>query len=547
MLRKILILGFAPIIVCAQEAKEISSSIDKVVVYFTGSNIVRNASLDIKPGINEFKLVGLSQNLQPNSIQFQLSDQCSILSMTTAKNYLSVKKSGIKVEALEDSLEVLTWDLKKYNMEATAFQTEKSLLTNNVSRVGTNNMVSATELSNATNFYRLKIQEIDEKILKNERTVLRLNKVKERLAQQITSLKGEGQKYCSEIHLTIKSDKVLKENLEFSYYEPSSSWNPKYDIRKQSKSKSLRLDYKAAIVNNSHEAWDKVHLVLSTADPSRDNTKPNLEVWGLNFNYSGKGKVRRYSSSGSEGLLEKSEMKLNTIVSYADAYKPQDNTETIEISEFATDFVIKEAYTVPDNGFPIVADVKQHIIDSVSYYYYTVPKLRKDAFIIARIVDWADYNLLDGEASVYLDNKYVGKTPIETATANDTLELTLGIDEKVVVNKVKKVDHNAQKMIGLNRKESFEYQIMVRNNNSFPIEIEVVDQVPVAQESEIEVDVKQISGAEHDLVSGKLKWKLKITPNDSKKLDIGFSVKYPRGKAVVIRPSRSVACPKMLY
>lgn len=109
---------------------------------------------------------------------------------------------------------------------------------------------------------------------------------------------------------------------------------------------------------------------------------------------------------------------------------------------------------------------------------------------------------------------------------------------------MKKVDHNAQKMIGLNRKESFENQIMVRNNNNFPIEIEVVDQVPVAQESEIEVDVKQISGAEHDLVSGKLKWKLNITPNDSKKLVIGFSVKYPRNKAVVIRPSRKLASPR---
>jgi hypothetical protein len=32
--------------------------------------------------------------------------------------------------------------------------------------------------------------------------------------------------------------------------------------------------------------------------------------------------------------------------------------------------------------------------------------------------------------------------------------------EKVVLNKVMKIDYSAQKMIGLNGKESFKYQIM---------------------------------------------------------------------------------------
>lgn len=544
MLKKTLFLLITPLLTYAQDHKELHSNINKVIVYFRGSCIVRNTTLDISPGLNHFKLIGLSQNLQPNSIQFQLSDACSIMSMTTTKNYLSAPKSSQKIEAWEDSVNMLTWDLKKYALEATALQTEKSLLVSNVTRIGSTNSLSVVDLTAATAFYRNKIQEIDEKILKNERTVDRLTTSKQKLSQQVTALKGQGQKYGSEISLTIKSDKAFRETLEFSYYEPNSSWNPKYDIRKQSKSKSLRLDYKAAIVNNSYEAWDKVNLILSTADPSRDNTKPVLEVWGLNYNQYAKGNARRYYSSGNEGRLNTLQMKKEANVVY-DAYKASvDQIETIDISEFATDFVIKDAYTIPDNGLPVVADVKQHIIDSVSYSYYVVPKVRKDAFIIAHVLDWADYNILDGEASVYLDNKYVGKTPIETSTANDTLELTLGIDEKVVVNKVKKKDHNAQKMIGLNRKESFEYQIMVRNNNAFPIDIEVVDQVPVAQESDIEVDVKEISKAEHDLPSGKLKWKLNIKPNDSQKLDIHFSVKFPRNKTVIIRPSRNVVSPK---
>ncbi|HTF81672.1 MAG TPA: DUF4140 domain-containing protein, partial [Cytophagales bacterium] len=102
MQKKTLIISLIPIITWGQEIRETPSTIQKVIVYFRGASIVRSANLDIKPGINQYKLVGLSQSLQPNSIQLQLSESCNIMSMTTSQNYMELKKPNGKLEAVDD-------------------------------------------------------------------------------------------------------------------------------------------------------------------------------------------------------------------------------------------------------------------------------------------------------------------------------------------------------------------------------------------------------------------------------------------------------------
>ena len=89
--------------------------------------------------------------------------------------------------------------------------------------------------------------------------------------------------------------------------------------------------------------------------------------------------------------------------------------------------------------------------------------------------------------------------------------------------------------------------ISIRNTYSKEIDIEIIDQVPISQEGDIIVDIQNISGAERDEQSGRLKWKMKIAPSATKKLITAFSVKYPKNKQVRIRKSRQVACPARFW
>ena len=88
------------------------------------------------------------------------------------------------------------------------------------------------------------------------------------------------------------------------------------------------------------------------------------------------------------------------------------------------------------------------------YQYYCVPKIDKDAFLIANIVDWEKYNLLEGEANVFFEDTYVGKTLMDVRYASDTLEISLGRDKKVSVNREKIKDFTNKQFIGNNKEET---------------------------------------------------------------------------------------------
>ena len=78
------------------------------------------------------------------------------------------------------------------------------------------------------------------------------------------------------------------------------------------------------------------------------------------------------------------------------------------------------------------------------------------------------------------------------------------------------------------------------------VNIDVIDQIPISKESDIEVTVEDISGAELDELSGKLLWKKQLIPSKTEKLSIAFTVKYPKKKKIKYKRNR-VAAPKQFW
>ena len=168
-----------------------------------------------------------------------------------------------------------------------------------------------------------------------------------------------------------------------------------------------------------------------------------------------------------------------------------------------------------------------------------MPKLEKDAFLLARITNWQDLNLIEGTANIYFGGTVVGQSFITTRNVSDTLDISLGRDNKVMVTRTKLKDFSSVKYMGSKRKETHAYRMVVKNNRKVPIDIEVYDQLPVSQDSEIEVSSEEISEAKKHDLTGELKWVHKVEVGKSKIFDLRFSVKYPKNKPISIGKSKS--------
>ncbi len=95
------------------------------------------------------------------------------------------------------------------------------------------------------------------------------------------------------------------------------------------------------------------------------------------------GRVAGVNVSGNTGIIESS---INETVVI-------ENQTTVEIE-------VEQPYSIKSDGEKLLVDLKKYQIDAL-YEYYAVPKLDKDAFLVARIINWGQYNLLEGEANLY--------------------------------------------------------------------------------------------------------------------------------------------------
>ncbi|HMJ46502.1 MAG TPA: DUF4139 domain-containing protein [Ferruginibacter sp.] len=204
---------------------------------------------------------------------------------------------------------------------------------------------------------------------------------------------------------------------------------------------------------------------------------------------------------------------------------------TISDSELDISYDIDLPYDVPTNGKQQIATLKEISVPA-TYKYYSVPKLDKDAFLLAEVPNWQKLNLLSGEANIIFEGTYIGKSFIDPANTSDTLNLTLGTDKRVVIKKEKMIDYSSVKFLGSNKLQTLTYDLTIKNNKKEPVRIIIKDQFPISTNKDIEVELLQSSNGIVNSEIGVVTWILTIEPGQHKKQRISYSVKYPKGKQV---------------
>jgi hypothetical protein len=74
----------------------------------------------------------------------------------------------------------------------------------------------------------------------------------------------------------------------------------------------------------------------------------------------------------------------------------------------------------------------------------------------------------------------VGKTLLDVRYASDTMEISLGRDKQVSVSREKTQDYTESQMLGSKKEEFRTWKTTVKNNKSQPVNMIILDQVPVS-------------------------------------------------------------------
>ena len=196
-----------------------------------------------------------------------------------------------------------------------------------------------------------------------------------------------------------------------------------------------------------------------------------------------------------------------------------------------TEFVIKKAYSIATDNDITAIEINTFKLPA-SYEYFAAPIINENVFLTASFTNWEKHQLLPGEANIYFEGTYAGKTVLDPYTTKKEMILSLGIDHNITVNRKQERNFKSKSFTGSNRLLNRTYNLEVKNNKSIPIYLKLMDRIPKSENKEIKVSNLALNNAVHDAKKGLLTWKLKLDPKDQQKESFSFEVKYPKGRYI---------------
>ncbi|MEY4876185.1 MAG: hypothetical protein RL708_1334 [Bacteroidota bacterium] len=530
------------------------SKLDEVTVFFNGAMLTHSAQIKLAEGTTKLLVSNISSSIDEKYIHLFASNNVKILSVEVKHNYLTLNHDSQNPTSisLKDSIKKIQHQISISNYSIIDYENDKRILDDNERLNNKANAISLIDLEKLMNFASDKRIQLNQKIVMERENLDLLQQKLIRYQNELNEIKNNSEKLNCELMINLQTNSIATTDLKISYLTHNAGWQPNYDLLVDEISKPITLKYKAKVFNNTDLNWEKIKLTLSTSNPFESSDKPNLNTWYLNYrsntseyntwNNSQAIAIQQKQNSDYDGINKSESMKMerkNNINSTPISYSQ------ITVPELAMNYSITDKYSIPSDSKPYDVDILTNELKA-DYEYFSVPKLDNDAFLIARISDWEELNLADGPANIFFKNNYVGKSSVNVSSTTDTLLISLGKDNKIVSTRKVLKEFSSKNVMSSMMSESSTFEIVVKNNNKDAVTVELQDQIPVSQSSDIEVIVKNISEATKDDNTGIVDWKLKLAPGETKKLIMEYVVKHPKNKALPrLETQRRVTyCPR---
>jgi len=530
MVRKIVLMLLAA---GALGAAELESRIVRVTVYPGAALVEREADLNLKAGANTFTLAGLPAVLVDESVHARLISGrgLAIEEIKVERWFLSRADQGEarKVETaildLERQIMLLEGELKSL---AAKEKFVHSIQATNPAGQASAFRPDAAAWNTTLTYLGSQLNKLYEEMTTLELKRRELKEEKEALEKQLAELQSAKPREDKSIELTLRADAGGTGKLTVTYLVSDVTWWPGYEIRALPGEGRMELLYTGQVRQKSGEEWSDVELSLSTSQPARSATVPELWPWDLRLWQPSRVAMQKAGGREDNAVLAASFDKAEEMMA-PEAPAGIDSRSTSIL------FAIPGLRTIASGEEPARVVIARSSY-AAAMSYITIPKLSAFVYLQGKIVNEGLAPLLAGQAMVYVDGDYVGKTAIKPLAPGESADLSLGIDEGLKVKRelVKKYERN-KGTLSKKQEMEYDYRIVIENFKKQAVKVKVVDQLPRPLQEEIELgDVKLSPPPEEwDKDKQQVSWTLEIKPGGKSELLLHFTVSSPRSARVI--------------
>jgi uncharacterized protein (TIGR02231 family) len=321
-----------------------------------------------------------------------------------------------------------------------------------------------------------------------------------------------------------------------TYSVRGARWIPLYDARLETGAKgakpSLELIRRAEVAQATGEDWDNVALTLSTVHTSKGGSAPELKPL-----------LAHYREPPPPPAAMQS-FQRDAAAPIAPSARAKTEAQEQEAAFDASGFQV--VFRVPGR----VSIVAQQTAKSFRLATATiapeltvraVPALDQSAFLEASFKNADEAPLLPGRIAIYRDGLFVGRSSMALTPKDEQVRLGFGADDQIKVTRtlVRKLTGSAG-LIGSSKIEEREFKTAVRNGHGFPIKVSIEDQIPVSEADDIAVEMlpSTTTPTARDLHNkrGVLEWAFEAAPGEAREIKLGWRVRWPKDKNMVLSP-----------
>jgi uncharacterized protein (TIGR02231 family) len=345
---------------------------------------------------------------------------------------------------------------------------------------------------------------------------------------------------------------ALDADLTIRYQVRAASWTPFYDARlstgTREQAPKLQLIRRASIQQRTGESWDDVQLALSTARPGAGSAAPILNPMTVDYAPDAPPRAQAQQPMGYGGGLmdreanEPADGRINNFAKAAGEKNRMEETPVDEISTRVEAQSFQAVYTIAGRVVvPATGEMKRVQIDDMALDAVltarTVPKAEQKAYLYAKLTMARGTPVLPGTVSLFRDATFVGNGQLPLLAPGEEHELGFGVDDMIRVRHAVVEDKRGETgLIATSKTDVRNYRITVKNLHERPIQLRVLDQIPVAQNDAIKIELQSRSAPTRRDVEDKrgvLAWDMTLTPDEEKAVEFGYRVSWPGAKRVI--------------
>lgn len=500
--------------------KEVRTQPSDVMVFLKSAKVTEVAQVNLVQGKNIIKVIGLPNSVDDNSYQVGLSNQGLLLSVIPSTNFLKSNEYTNEEQKLLDKKKNLKTDQKFLQAEINTLNGELKLIEQN-QKIGNNESGwSAEELAKLASYYAERTLEIRQMLVRKSIDLEAIDNKLMDVERQIKESVKDKNVNRKELLLEIESSKASTSTLKITYITNAAGWQPFYDIRAKSTKEPIDIVTKGKIYQNTGKDWENVNLSVSTYLPRSNQNRPVLNPFYVRESVdnvlSGQVSGRNLKSFSNSLVLRDDSVALDEVV-----------VTQVLSQQLNVLYAVNGRQNVSTNisGQTFILDRQSA---EAEYVHHSVPKLTEDVFLLANIKNWQSLNLLLTEANIYFQDNYLGKTTINPNTTLSEFPISLGVDERIVVNRRLLDNLRSTKLLSSKKVDNYSYEIKVRNNSRETIKLEILDQIPITQNDKIEVLNIELNGGDLDENSGSILWKQDVLSGKASTFTFSYQLKYPK-------------------